>query len=204
MLGAVSDRRKLTGLCVSVPRTQADLPGLYLSPMPTALTEDLFKECIEQAVQKVFQTMLQKNAEPVSGETPVPADIPWSRPPDLEGVLAVGSVGFAGDITGLVYIYLSEKMAVSVTRGMLGMSEEEVVEAGRECMSDTIGELSNMTVGVFKNRIHDLGYPCKLTIPTVVWGDGITIQPLKGTVRRTYVFKVEGMSVVTDLIFKED
>ncbi len=180
------------------------IPARSLIQMPAALTEDLFKECIEQAVQKVFQTMLQKTAEPVSGETPVPADDPWTRPPDLTGVLAVGSVGFAGDITGLVYIYLSERMAHIVTQGMLGMTEAEVDEGGRECMSDTVGELSNMTVGVFKNRIHDLGYPCKLTIPTVVWGDGITIQPMRGTVRRTYVFRVEGMSVVADLIFKED
>lgn len=172
--------------------------------MPTALTEDLFKECIEQAVQKVFQTMMQKAVVSVSGETPVPADLPWQRPHDLEGVLAVGNVGFAGDITGLVYLYLSEEFASIVAQGMLGMSEAEVAEAGRECVSDTIGELSNMTVGVFKNRIHDLGYPCKLTIPTVVWGAGISIQPLRGTVRRTYVFKVEGHSVVADLIFKED
>jgi len=87
---------------------------------------------------------------------------------------------------------------------MLGMTPAEVTEAGREVASDVIGELTNMTVGVFKNRIHDLGYPCKLTIPTVVWGDEISIRSPRGAVRRTYVFTVEGRSVVADLIFKED
>ncbi len=172
--------------------------------MPTSLTENLFKECIEHAVQKVFQTMLQKTALPVHGESPVPTPEPWARPADLDGTLAVGSVGFAGDICGLVFIYLSERLAHNVAGGMLGMNDAEVADAGREVISDSVGELTNMTVGVFKNRLHDMGYPCKLTIPTVVWGNGISIQPTRGTVRRTYVFKVDNLSVIADLIFKDE
>jgi chemotaxis protein CheX len=172
--------------------------------MPTALTEELFKECIEQAVQKVFQTMMQKNAIPVHGASPVPATEPWIRPPDLGGTIAVGNVGFAGEISGLVFIYLSETLVHSIVQSMLGMTEQEAKEGGREIASDVIGELTNMTVGVFKNRIHDLGYPCKLTIPTVVWGSDIAIQPPRGAVRRTYIFKVDGRSVIADLMFKND
>ena len=172
--------------------------------MPTPLTEDLFKECIEQAVEKVFRTMLQKQATPVSGASPVPSTEPWVRSADLQSTLAVGSVGFAGEICGLVFIYLSEQFAHKVVQGMLGMSDQEAKEAGREVASDVIGELTNMTVGTFKNRIHDLGYPCKLTIPTVVWGADISIQPPRGAARRTYVFDVEGNSVIADLMFKED
>ena len=114
------------------------------------------------------------------------------------------SVGFAGDICGLVFIYLSEKLVHTIVMSMLGMSEQEVAEGGREVSSDVIGELTNMTVGTFKNRIHDLGYPCKLTIPTVVWGADIAIQPPRGAIRRTYSFDVEGNSVIADLMFKED
>lgn len=172
--------------------------------MPSPLTEDLFKECIEQAVQKVFSTMVQKNAVPVHGASPVPSAEPWVRPADLETAIAVGNVGFAGDISGLVFIYLSESFSRIIVRAMLGMSEQEAAEAGREVASDVIGELTNMTVGTFKNRIHDLGYPCKLTIPTVVWGASIAIQPPRGATRRTYIFDVEGHSVIADLIFKED
>ncbi|MBK8478630.1 MAG: chemotaxis protein CheX [Opitutaceae bacterium] len=172
--------------------------------MPTDLTEDLFKECIEQAVQKVFQTMLQKKAIPVHGASPVPATEPWHRPPDLAGTIAVGNVGFAGEISGLVFIYLSETLVHSIVQSMLGMTEQEAIEGGREIASDVIGELTNMTVGVFKNRIHDLGYPCKLTIPTVVWGSDIAIQPPRGAVRRTYIFQVDGRSVIADLMFKND
>ncbi|HQF38396.1 MAG TPA: chemotaxis protein CheX [Opitutaceae bacterium] len=172
--------------------------------MPTPLSEDIFQECIEQAVQKVFQTMLQKTATPVPGASPVPATADWTWPADLSATVAIGSVGFAGDISGLVFLYLSEDLAHRIVSGMLGMTPAEVTEAGREVASDVIGELTNMTVGVFKNRIHDLGYPCKLTIPTVVWGDEISIRSPRGAVRRTYVFTVEGRSVVADLIFKED
>jgi chemotaxis protein CheX len=172
--------------------------------MPTPLSEELFKECIEQAVQKVFHTMLQKNAIPVHGSSPVPATEPWLRPPDLEGNIAVGNVGFAGDISGLVFIYLSETLVHAIVGSMLGMTHQEVLEGGREVASDVIGELTNMTVGVFKNRIHDMGYPCKLTIPTVVWGHDIAIQPPRGAVRRTYIFQVDGRSVIADLMFKND
>ena len=80
----------------------------------------------------------------------------------------------------------------------------ELEEAGDEVVNDAVGELTNMTVGVFKNRIHDLGYPCKLTIPTVVWGSHIAIQPPRGAVRRTYTFQVDGRSVIADLMFKND
>lgn len=176
----------------------------HKSIMPTQLTEDLFKECIEHAVEKVFQTMLQKKASPVEGSSPLPSSDQWARPADLETTIAVGSVGFAGDISGLVFIYISESFARAIVQGMLGMTEQEVAEAGREVASDVIGELTNMTVGTFKNRIHDLGYPCKLTIPTVVWGEGIAIQPPRGAVRRTYVFSVDQHHVIADLMFKED
>ena len=172
--------------------------------MPTPLTEDLFKECIEQAVQKVFSTMVQKNAVPVHGASPVPSTEQWARPADLGATVAVGNVGFVGDISGLVFIYLSENLAHAIVQSMLGMSSQEAADAGREVASDVIGELTNMTVGTFKNRIHDLGYPCKLTIPTVVWGADIAIQPPRGATRRTYIFSVEGHSVIADLMFKED
>jgi len=172
--------------------------------MPPPLTENTFKESIEHAVANVFHTMLQKSAAPVHGASPLPTTEPWVKPDDLAGTIAVGSVGFAGDICGLVYLYLSETFAHLAMQGMLGMTAEEVVGAGREVASDVIGELTNMTVGVFKNRIHDLGYPCKLTIPTVVWGSNIAIQPTRGTVRRTYIFQVDGHSVIADLIFKEN
>jgi chemotaxis protein CheX len=170
--------------------------------MSTELTECLFQECIEQAVQKVFQTMMSRKIEPVFRENHGPINHPhW--PADLEGVIVIGSVGFTGDITGQVYLYLSEPLARSIVKDMLGMSQEEANTSDRDVVSDVIGEFSNMTVGVFKNRIHDLGYPCKLTIPTVVWGAGISIQTTRGTCRRTYLFKVENHNVVADLIFKE-
>lgn len=172
--------------------------------MPTALSEEIFHESIGDAVQKVFVTMLRKNATPVDGQVPVPAAETWIRPEDLAGAVAIGSVGFAGDFCGLVFLYLSEKLALGSAQAMLGMSADEIASAGREVVSDVIGELTNMTVGVFKNRIQDMGYPCKLTIPTVVWGHNVTIQPTRGAIRRTYVFQVENQSVVLDLIVKED
>jgi chemotaxis protein CheX len=111
-------------------------------------------------------------------------------------------VGFIGEVNGLIYLYLEESFARLCTCHLLGMTEAELEEAGDEVINDAIGELTNMTVGGFKNGLCDAGYPCKLTIPSILRGSNFSIEPISSATRYTYTFDSGGHKVVTDILLK--
>jgi chemotaxis protein CheX len=87
---------------------------------------------------------------------------------------------------------------------MLGMTEAELDAAGDEVINDAIGELTNMTVGTFKNGLCDVGYPCKLTIPSILRGTNFSIEPISSAIRYVYYFEYEKHRLVADILLKND
>ncbi len=173
--------------------------------MPTidSISEDIFQETMNRAVQDVFRTMLSSSANLVHGSGAASSDgAPWKHPVDLSGAQIVGTVGFIGDISGLIYLYFSADFSKFVASQMLGMSLQEVEASGDEVVNDAIGEITNMTVGGFKNQLCDQGFPCRLTIPSILRGSNFSIEPVSGATRRTYTFEVQGHHLVTDLLMK--
>ena len=85
---------------------------------------------------------------------------------------------------------------------MLGMTEAEVDEAGDEVINDAIGEITNMTVGSFKNGLSDHGFPCRLTIPSILRGRNFSIEPISDSQRFIYTFETEGQRLVADILLK--
>jgi chemotaxis protein CheX len=171
-------------------------------PATQEISENLIRENINRAVGEVFKTMLGREADLcvlASGT----ADWP-STPVDGQGNPAqiVGTVGFLGDINGLIYLYLDVPFARTATCQMLGMTEQEIDEAGDEVVNDAIGELTNMTVGSFKNGLSDAGFPCRLTIPTILRGSNFSIEPIAEVQRFIYKFQSAGQSIVTDILIK--
>jgi chemotaxis protein CheX len=114
----------------------------------------------------------------------------------------VGTVGFLGDINGLIYLYFEDGFAKDCTGHLLGMSAAEVTEAGDEVINDAIGEITNMTVGGFKNGLCDAGYPCMLTIPSILRGTNFSIEPISSAVRHVYHFDCAEHRVVADILMK--
>lgn len=173
--------------------------------MPTidSISEDIFQETMNRAVQDVFRTMLSKTATLTRGTGAAASDgTPWKHPVDLSGPQVVGTVGFIGEISGLIYLYFSADFAKFVAGQMLGMSPSEVEISGDEVVNDAIGEVTNMTVGGFKNQLCDQGFPCRLTIPSILRGSNFSIEPVSGAIRRTYTFEISGYNLVTDLLMK--
>lgn len=173
--------------------------------MPTidSISEDIFQETMNRAVQDVFRTMLSTPANLIHGSSAASSDgSPWKHPVDISGAQIVGTVGFIGDISGLIYLYFSANFSKFVAGQMLGMTPEEIDEAGDEVVNDAIGEVTNMTVGGFKNQLCDQGFPCRLTIPSILRGSNFSIEPVSGATRRTYTFEVQGHHLVTDLLMK--
>src|SRR5690606_36644009 len=121
----------------------------------------------------------------------------------LDGQLVVGTVGFIGDISGLIYLYMGADFANELAGQILGMSQEELDEAGDEVVNDAVGEVTNMTVGTFKNQLCDHADPCKLTIPSILRGSNFSIEPLTSDIRGVYRFRIGSRVLVADLLMKQ-
>jgi chemotaxis protein CheX len=176
--------------------------------MPAAtqeISETLIRENINRAVCDVFKTMLHRSvALSLAQVTGGSEGNPFAPHGDEISVTpqVVGTVGFLGEINGLIYLYLEGSFAKHCTCHMLGMTEAEVDEAGDEVINDAIGEITNMTVGSFKNGLSDHGFPCRLTIPSILRGRNFSIEPISDSQRFIYTFETEGQRLVADILLK--
>ena len=171
-------------------------------PAAVEISESLIREYINRAITDVFKTMV--------GRTPTfsaRVEMQDGRPQldrDASRPQVVGTVGFNGDCNGLVYLHLDLAFARLCTCSMLGMSEVELDAAGEEVINDAIGELTNMTFGSFKNGLCNVGYPCRLTIPSILRGTNFSIEPISSAVRHVYFFDCAEHRVVADILLRQD
>jgi chemotaxis protein CheX len=173
-------------------------------PAIDQINESVFKDTITRAVHDVFKTMFGMPAVLTDQpESPDPESDDPARRILIEGQLVVGTVGFIGEISGLIYLYMSAGFANHLSSQLLGMSPEELDEAGDEVVNDAVGEITNMTVGTFKNQLCDQGFPCKLTIPSILRGSNFSIEPITSASRRVYRFKIADHVLVADLLMKQ-
>lgn len=176
--------------------------------MPAAeqLNSSLIRDNIARAVGDVFKTMLGREPRltPMA-ENQLDQVWPTLSPlADNPRPHVVGTVGFVGEANGLIYLYLDLSFARHCTCHLLGMTEEELNEAGDEVINDAIGELTNMTVGSFKNGLCDAGYTCKLTIPSILHGSNFTIEPISSVTRYIYHFDCADHRIIADILLKQD
>ena len=172
-------------------------------PAIEQISETLIRHNITRAASDVFRTMLGR--ELVLSPAAPGNTAPWtpvqsaSRPSDT-GPHIVGAVGFTGSIDGLLCLHLDLPFAQLCTGHMLVMTDAELEEAGEELVNDAIGEITTMTVGSFKNGLCDAGFPCTLTIPSIVRGSSFFIEPIRSVARRTYSFSCNGHRVVANIL----
>ena len=159
------------------------------------ITEAIIQKSIFQAVRNVSQTMLSRDITLVNQANEPTPGVTYE---------IIDTVGFAGDINGTVYLCLSEKFALHAIGLMLGMTQREVELGGPDVIKDAIGELTNMTVGGFKNQLCDIGFPCRLTLPAIMRGTKLAIAANKGTTCHVFEFKCDGHSLVADIRLKAD
>jgi chemotaxis protein CheX len=69
-------------------------------------------------------------------------------------------------------------------------------------VNDAIGELTNMTVGVFKNAMSDAGLSCRLTIPSILRGSNFTVASIDSATRHTFCFECSGKRMMVDILMK--
>lgn len=162
------------------------------------ISETIIQDAITNAVQNVCRVLVKKEVRLIGrvstdGTDPAPLHIQ-----------VMGNVGFVGDINGIVYLGMGEEFAAYAVGEILGMSPAEVLFEGPEVIKDAIGEVTNMTVGGFKNALCDLGFPCKLTLPTIVRGNTLKAGAIKGATRYVFRFECSGRPFVADIQLKTD
>lgn len=145
----------------------------------------------QAAVHEVFRGMLslEMTAEP-----------PALLNNEPSGQIA-GSVGFVGESSGVIYLYAGMDFARVMTQRMLGLEPAEVQD---EMVNDAVGELSNMVVGYVKSRLCDSGWPCTLTIPSIVRGRQLTVETSGDIQRKVIGFQNDGKSLVVELLLKQN
>jgi len=169
--------------------------------VPTQLISDtLIQDSIIRAVQNVSRTMLREEACLVST---TPADTTANALSSIgTAPYVIGNVGFAGEANGLVYLCFTDEFARRAASHILGMSPAEIEGNGHEVIKDVIGEITNMTTGGFKNALSDHGFPCKLSLPTIVRADRLSIAAIKSAIRGIFHFKCGAHRLMADVQVK--
>ncbi len=157
--------------------------------IPTLIDE--VRDSLSAGVSEVFKTMLALEAQPA------PARRDWHGPGDT---LVAGSVGFIGDVSGVIYMRVTAGFARTLASRMLGLAEAEL--EGDEMVNDAIGEVSNMVVGAVKSRLCDSGASCVLTIPSIVRGQNFEVEPACSCERRLLGFACGTDYVSVELLMK--
>lgn len=174
-------------------------------PALLEISENLIRDNITRAISDVFKTMISRQVQ-LAASAPQGIVDEFTQTPGEPAVTTnaqvVGTVGFIGDVNGLIYLHFDLDFARACTCHMLGMSAEELTEAGDEVINDAVGEITNMTVGSFKNGLCDAGYPCKLTIPSILRGSNFTVEPISSVQRHIYRFESAGARITADILLK--
>jgi len=166
---------------------------------------DIVEELAESAVKNFFGTMLdmqvtldRERTLHVDGKTRIEA--PFGEKGEQ---VVVGNIGFVGRMCGLAYLFLRNHFAQNVASRLLGISMNNLLNAeGDEIVNDVVGELSNMIIGSFKNQLCDLGYNCRLTIPSILRGSNFTVEPVSTASRSLFYFKCDDNALVLELLMK--
>lgn len=151
---------------------------------------DEVTDLLKASVTDVFSTMLGLEAIPVE-----PREIRRG-----DEVFVAASVGFVGDVHGIVYMYLRASLAQRLAGLLLSMDEADLAED--EIVNDAMGELGNMVVGATKSRLCDEGLACTLTIPSIIRGRGLNVQPVCSSEAEQVTLVCGDELVLLELIMK--
>jgi len=141
---------------------------------------------LSAALIKTFQTMLSQTLEAV--------DVHQLDP--LTGTHMRGSIGFAGKVTGHVYLRMSAPAAKAIAAGILGLPPEEL---GGDEIRDAAGELLNIMTGNFKSNLCDAGLDCKLQPPKVGMTDDFSAPVEPGGGLERLAFRSGDMSIFVEV-----
>jgi len=146
---------------------------------------------VNASVMETFSSMLSMEIKPVEEE-----------PPPGQGVRRmVGTLNFAGKVTGIFNTQLTFDFGRLMASALLGMEPEEV-ESGTE-VRDLVAEITNIVGGNLKSALNDSGYPCVLSTPSITYGTDFSIKSLNMDRFDRYAFQKDHHVLIIEVGLKE-
>lgn len=161
-------------------------PKNKMQPTPKDAVEELTRE----AVREVFNTMLGLEME---------HDEPLPLACSDRGQI-IGAVGFVGQANGVICLNASIDFARMIASRMLGITEAEVDDG--DMINDVFGELGNVVVGSVKSRLCDRGWPCTLTIPSIVRGNQLSVESVADAASSIIGFRTGEQRLIVEMLIK--
>lgn len=140
-----------------------------------ATFNDVAAQHVTETLQSMFAIEPKATGSSVSGKGKL-----------RDGVCAV--IGINGDVSGQIGVYASPSVAMHLTGAMLG----EMPTSINEDVLDAIGELANILSGQTKNTFNAKGVTFEISVPTIIEGRAMKVQPAKGMEWNVVSFEVEG------------
>lgn len=160
-------------------------------------------EYLSSSLSKVVDTMINLRCECTGQEAYAgkQAFSPQIDPAkDDSKRMFASSVGFAGEISGVCYLFMTENFAYTAGGRITGLDRTELDD---DVVRDVCGELTNMFAGTFKNKLADLGLPSTLTLPTVVQGKRMAISTAGTAEQYRFTFEVDKFNIYADLLLSD-
>ncbi len=141
------------------------------------LTDFDIRGQIGGAVAETFSTMLSLEVEAAADDAP-----------EARGVSRmVGTLNFAGTVSGIFNVQVAVDFGRTLAAGMLGM-EIEAVDPAAE-VRDLVAEITNIIGGNLKSALNDAGHPCILSTPSITFGTDFSIRSLSMDRFERFVFR---------------
>jgi flagellar motor switch protein FliN len=148
------------------------------------------KAVIAGSAVETFDTMLSMEIAPVDAE-----------PPPGSGVhRMVGSLNFAGQITGIFTFQVTLDFGRRMAAALLGTTPDAVDPYSD--VRDLIAEITNIVGGNLKSALNDAGHACILSTPSIACGTDFTIRSLSMDRFERIVFRHEGQLLVVEVGLK--
>ena len=146
---------------------------------------------VSASVIETFSSMLSMEIKPVETE-----------PSPGQGIRRmVGTLNFAGKVTGIFNAQLTFDFGRLMASSLLGMEPEEV-ESGTE-IRDLVAEITNIVGGNLKSVLNDSGYPCVLSTPSITYGTDFSIKSLNMDRFDRYAFQKDDQVLIIEVGLKE-
>jgi len=171
--------------------------------MPVSVPVEKIHQYLTGSLIKVLQTMGKIDCELIGSEAyqGKQAFSPKIDPAkDSSTRMFASSVGFAGEINGVCYLFMGDRFAYTAANRVTSL---EIDELDDEVVRDVCGELTNMFAGTFKNSLADLGLPSTLTLPTVVQGKRMAISTAGTADQYRFTFNAAQFPIFADLLLAE-
>ena len=105
----------------------------------------------------------------------------------IEGLKIMGTVDFAGDVTGNTQILAGETLARIITAKMSEKPLEEIKDEDE--IKDVVGEMCNVVGGNLKAGFCDSGLNCAISTPSIIFGEDFKVENLNMARYEHFIFR---------------